>query len=145
MFTCQWLLRKPLEFASSSWSLTYLCKCILSERSNAQQKEQDLPSIKSITIFYHWAFFPLTQSKSQTSDTHTSHTKQKQMFSFQKFVPPYNHTTPMLHNLHHFHPFKNKTMNIILILKLLRRINNKLITTSTLPLINLSMNDKRIK
>jgi hypothetical protein len=66
------------------------------------------------------------------------------MFSFQKFVPPYSHATPMLHNLHHFPPFKHKTMNIILIPKLLHRIN-KLITTSKLLLVNLSMNDKTTK
>lgn len=138
------LLMKPLELASSPWSLIYLCKCILSERSNAQWKEQDLPSRKSITIFYCWASFPSTQNNFQTSDTHTSHTRQYQMFSFQKFVPPYS-TTPMLHNLQNSPPFKNKTKNIISFPKLSRKINNKLITTSKLFLINLSVNDKTIK
>ncbi len=60
-------------------------------------------------------------------------------------MPPYNLATPMLHNLHHFPPFKNKTMNIIQIPKLLSIINNKLITTSRLPLRNLFMNNKTTK
>jgi hypothetical protein len=51
----------------------------------------------------------------------------------------------MLHNLHHFPPFKNKTMNIILIFKLSSRINSKFITTSRFHLENLFVNDKTTK
>ncbi len=51
----------------------------------------------------------------------------------------------MLHNLHHSPPLKNKTMNIILIPKLLHIINNELIITSMFPFKNLSVNDKMSK
>jgi hypothetical protein len=52
---------------------------------------------------------------------------------------------PLLHSLHHYPPYKNKTTNIILILKLSYRLKNNLINTLKLHLGNLYVNNKTTK
>jgi len=117
---------------------------MFSERSITQWKEQDKPSKKLIITYHFREFFLSTQSNVLNAFFTHPITQNWPRYLSSKSMLLCNHTVPMLHNLYHIPSFKTKTTNIIQIPKLLCIINNKLITTSKLPLRNLFMNNKMI-
>ncbi len=118
--TCSFVnrsLTKSLDLSLFPWSLTYIHKHIFSKRSIAQWKKQDQPSRKLITTYHFQAFFPSTQDNILNAlSTHPIIQHQPRYLLIFQSMPHCSHVVPMLHNLHHFPPFKNKTMNIIQIL-----------------------------
>jgi hypothetical protein len=136
---------KSLNLSLFPWSLTCIHKHVFSERSITQWKEQDQPSRKLITTYHFRAFFLSTQGNILNALSTHPITHNQPRYLCSKSMLLCNHAGPMFHNLHKFPPSKNKTTNIIQIPKLLHIISNELITTSRLPLGNLSMNNKTTK